>query len=64
MRFAHATLTFALDRSSVNAVAGAPGKRTGQTKTGDAGGTGGSAGTSDGSGGGLRDEHDHELDAV
>ncbi len=60
---AHATLTFALDTSSVNAVAGAPGKRTGQTKTGDAGGTGGASGTSDGSGGGLHDD-DHELDAA
>lgn len=60
---AHATLTFALDTSSVNAVAGAPGKRTGQTKTGDAGGTGGASGGSGGSSGGLHDD-EHELDAA
>lgn len=61
---AHATLVYALDTSSVNSVAGAPGERKGQTKTGNAGGTGGASGTSDGSGGGLHDEHEHELDAA
>ncbi len=61
---AHATLIYALDTSSVNQVAGAPGNRKGQTKTGDDGSGSGGSGTPDGSGGGLHDEHDHEPDAV
>jgi len=57
------TLTYAYDTSSVNGVAGKPGKSKGLTKSGGSG-TGGTSGTSDGSGGGLHEEHDHELDAA
>jgi len=53
------TLTYAISTSSVNEVAGAPGKRQGQLKPGGSG-TGGTSGTSDGSGGGLHDEHEDE----
>ena len=51
------TLTYAISTSSVNDVAGAPGKRKGQLKTSGSG-TGGTSGTADGSGGGLHDEHE------
>jgi Zn-dependent M28 family amino/carboxypeptidase len=57
------TLTYAYDTSSVNSVAGAPGKRKGIYTTGGSG-SGGTSGTSDGSGGGLHEDHDHELDAA
>jgi len=58
------TLTYAYDTSSVNGVAGAPGKRKGVYSNGG-NGTGGTSGTSDGSGGGLHgDDHSHELDAA
>lgn len=57
------TLTYAYGTSSVNEVAGAPGKRKGIVMTGGSG-SGGTSGTSDGSGGGLHDDPEHELEAA